>query len=254
MQWYWLTHMTVTEAVPAQVLSDDDVRSSFKQVQGEVPGSPIFAMKLAPPSRHLEVQLICDEHGGVASIFSRDCSVQRRHQKIVEEGPVSKVTHRRAPPPALQADAPHVPAPSQLHTCAGLLSALSLRGCEGLIKLEIAAGDSCRPPSEDLGCLALSACQGVKAWPGGYPQPGTPLGLLQRIYPHVIIPMCAQAGPEVLREMERCARSLAKAVGFRGAATVEYLYTLEDGKFFFLELNPRLQVRAPPAPVLLLPS
>lgn len=75
----------------AQVLNDDDVRASFKQVQGEVPGSPIFAMKLAPQSRHLEVQLICDEYGGVASIFSRDCSVQRRHQKIVEEGPVSKV-------------------------------------------------------------------------------------------------------------------------------------------------------------------
>ena len=68
------------------------------------------------------------------------------------------------------------------------------------------------------------------------------------------IPVCAQAGPEVLREMERCARSLAKAVGFRGAATVEYLYTLEDGKFFFLELNPRLQVRTRPAPVLALLS
>ena len=71
------------------------MRSSFKQVQGEVPGSPVFCMKLAPQSRHLEVQLICDEYGGVASIFSRDCSVQRRHQKIVEEGPVSKA---RAPP------------------------------------------------------------------------------------------------------------------------------------------------------------
>ena len=36
------------------------MRLMFKQVQGEVPGSPIFAMKLAPQSRHLEVQLMCD--------------------------------------------------------------------------------------------------------------------------------------------------------------------------------------------------
>lgn len=58
-----------------------------------------------------------------------------------------------------------------------------------------------------------------------------------------------QAPQEVLKEMERCARSLAKAVGFIGAATVEYLYTLADGKFFFLELNPRLQVKEPCNPL-----
>lgn len=34
----------------------------FKQVAGEVPGSPLFAMKLAPQSRHLEVQLLADMH------------------------------------------------------------------------------------------------------------------------------------------------------------------------------------------------
>ena len=37
----------------------------FRQVQGEVPGSPIFVMKLAPASRHLEVQLLADAHGQV---------------------------------------------------------------------------------------------------------------------------------------------------------------------------------------------
>ena len=52
-----------------------------------------------------------------------------------------------------------------------------------------------------------------------------------------------QAPPEILQQMERSARSLAKSVGYVGAATVEFLYALNEGKFYFLELNPRLQVR-----------
>jgi acetyl-CoA carboxylase/biotin carboxylase 1 len=43
--------------------------------------------------------------------------------------------------------------------------------------------------------------------------------------------------------MERCARALARSVGYVGAATVEYLYLIEERKYCFLELNPRLQVR-----------
>ncbi len=47
----------------------------------------------------------------------------------------------------------------------------------------------------------------------------------------------------VLRDMERCARALARLVGYVGAATVEYLYVVDEQKYYFLELNPRLQVR-----------
>ncbi|CAI8600692.1 unnamed protein product [Vicia faba] len=72
-----------------KVHNDDEVRALFKQVQGEVPGSPIFIMKVASQSRHLEVQLICDQYRNVAALHSRDCSVQRRHQKIIEEGPIT---------------------------------------------------------------------------------------------------------------------------------------------------------------------
>ncbi|KAL3149360.1 hypothetical protein ABBQ32_002163 [Trebouxia sp. C0010 RCD-2024] len=126
-----------------KVGNDEEVRMAFKQVQGEVPGSPIFAMKLAPQSRHLEVQLLCDQFGNVVSLFSRDCSVQRRHQKIIEEGPVTK------------------------------------------------------------------------------------------------------ASPQLLQEMEACARALARSVGYVGAATVEFLYGLESKQYYFLELNPRLQVEHP---------
>ncbi|KAI3380044.1 hypothetical protein SNEBB_002054 [Seison nebaliae] len=64
-----------------------DFLQQFRQVMQEVPASPIFLMKLASNCRHLEVQLLGDAHGNIVSLFGRDCSVQRRHQKIIEEAP-----------------------------------------------------------------------------------------------------------------------------------------------------------------------
>jgi acetyl-CoA carboxylase/biotin carboxylase 1 len=100
-------------------------------------------MKLAGSARHLEVQLIADQYGNAISLFGRDCSVQRRHQKIIEEAPVTI------------------------------------------------------------------------------------------------------ARPEKFEEMEKAAVRLAKLVGYVSAGTVEYLYSHADDKFYFLELNPRLQVEHP---------
>ena len=67
----------------------DELRTGFVQVQAEVPGSPIFIQQLSTNSRHLEVQVVADKHGNAISLYGRDCSVQRRHQKIIEEGPVT---------------------------------------------------------------------------------------------------------------------------------------------------------------------
>uniref|UniRef100_T1GP39 Uncharacterized protein n=1 Tax=Megaselia scalaris TaxID=36166 RepID=T1GP39_MEGSC len=70
-----------------RVDSQDEFPNLFRQVQSEIPGSPIFVMKLASGARHLEVQLLADQHGNAISLFGRDCSIQRRHQKIIEEAP-----------------------------------------------------------------------------------------------------------------------------------------------------------------------
>ncbi|KAK8791101.1 hypothetical protein WA158_005732 [Blastocystis sp. Blastoise] len=120
----------------------EEVEAGYRAVQNEVPGSPILIMKYADQSRHLEVQLVSDEYNNSISLSGRDCSVQRRHQKIIEEGPP----------------------------------------------------------------LAPSADTWI--------------------------------------EMTSAAVRLAKMVGYVNAGTVEYLY-MDDGKFSFLELNPRLQVEHP---------
>ncbi|KAH7926428.1 hypothetical protein BV22DRAFT_1087097 [Leucogyrophana mollusca] len=121
----------------------DAFKNAFHAVAGEIPGSPIFIMKLAGQARHLEVQLLADQYGNAISLFGRDCSVQRRHQKIIEEAPVTI------------------------------------------------------------------------------------------------------ADEDTFEQMERAAVRLAKLVGYVSAGTVEYLYSPSEDVFYFLELNPRLQVEHP---------
>jgi acetyl-CoA carboxylase/biotin carboxylase 1 len=67
--------------------SEEELLSNFVQVQNEVPGSPMFMMQLCTQARHLEVQIVGDEHGQAVALNGRDCSTQRRFQKIFEEGP-----------------------------------------------------------------------------------------------------------------------------------------------------------------------
>ncbi|KAL4066080.1 acetyl-CoA carboxylase [Scleroderma citrinum] len=121
----------------------DTFKNAFHAVAGEIPGSPIFIMKLAGQARHLEVQIVADQYGNAISLFGRDCSVQRRHQKIIEEAPITI------------------------------------------------------------------------------------------------------AKEETFEQMERAAVRLAKLVGYVSAGTVEYLYSPSEDSFYFLELNPRLQVEHP---------
>jgi Biotin carboxylase len=67
--------------------NSEELKRAFEQVSTEVAGSPIFMMQLCTGARHLEVQIVGDEHGNCVALSGRDCSTQRRFQKIFEEGP-----------------------------------------------------------------------------------------------------------------------------------------------------------------------
>ena len=73
------------------VRSDDDLEESIamtKSEAGSVFGNPMVYMeKYLETPRHIEFQVICDELGNAIHLGERDCSMQRRHQKVVEEAP-----------------------------------------------------------------------------------------------------------------------------------------------------------------------
>lgn len=70
---------------------------SMAQIEGMASfGSPdCFMEKYLEKPRHVEVQIVADEHGNYKSFGERDCSVQRRHQKLVEEAPCPVLTNEQ---------------------------------------------------------------------------------------------------------------------------------------------------------------
>jgi acetyl-CoA carboxylase, biotin carboxylase subunit len=73
------------------VSSEDGLEDAFGAASVEAEAAfgdgSIYVEKLVVPARHVEIQVLCDSAGGVLTLGERECSIQRRHQKLVEESP-----------------------------------------------------------------------------------------------------------------------------------------------------------------------
>ncbi len=70
---------------PADLL--DSIAAARREAQNAFNDPTVFLEKYIENGRHIEVQVLADSHGNTVHLFERECSVQRRHQKIIEETP-----------------------------------------------------------------------------------------------------------------------------------------------------------------------
>ncbi len=66
---------------------DDALESAAREAEAAFGDGTVYCERYLQGPRHVEVQLVGDRHGNVVALGERDCSVQRRHQKVVEESP-----------------------------------------------------------------------------------------------------------------------------------------------------------------------
>jgi acetyl-CoA carboxylase biotin carboxylase subunit len=78
------------------VVTPDELEGAFRTAANEAEAAfgdaTLYLEKALVPARHVEIQVLCDAHGNVLTLGERECSIQRRHQKLIEESPSAALT------------------------------------------------------------------------------------------------------------------------------------------------------------------
>ncbi len=70
----------------------DSVATARREANSSFGDDRVLLEKFLPMARHIEIQIFADSHGNTVHLFERDCSLQRRHQKVIEEAPAPGMT------------------------------------------------------------------------------------------------------------------------------------------------------------------
>ncbi|MGH9142509.1 MAG: acetyl-CoA carboxylase biotin carboxylase subunit, partial [Vicinamibacterales bacterium] len=81
-----MRHVLATDEI------DESVQAARREATAAFGDGTLYIERLVAHPRHVEVQIFADDHGQVLHLFERDCSTQRRHQKVIEESPSPALT------------------------------------------------------------------------------------------------------------------------------------------------------------------